>query len=148
MNARPALRGIAEAAESLRDRTSAAELARLTDHATSTITRRDASGLPVAQWPGLDLLQLARIDADLRRAVIAYLEHAPVVSGDSGRVIEDLCAEAECSGALASEIRRPLADGKLTAQEIDGILTRLDSRQRADAALARDLRAQRRGVRP
>ena len=147
MSCHAPLRGVAEAAEAIPDRTSYAEMGRITDHVTSTIARRYAQGIPVVQWPGVDLLRLARIDGDLRRAIIAYLEEAPAVIGDASLVIADLCAEAEASGALATEVRRALADGVLTAREIDSVLERLEERQAADAALARDLRAKRKAAR-
>lgn len=147
MTQSPALRAIAEAAEACRDRLAAAEIGRLTEHATSTITRREASALPVAQWPALDVLRLARVDGDLRKAIIGYLEHQPALVGDPSSVVHDLCVEAQASAALSIEVRQSLADGVLTGREIDLILARIDERRKADETLARDLRAQLRSVR-
>ena len=94
---------VREAAEAARDRRTHADLGRLTDHAHTTWMRR--AGLEALALPAIDILQLARADAELAQAISAYLRGAQLPTSNPASLSQDLIAEVEASARVSCSIR-------------------------------------------
>lgn len=138
---RPALRFLADALEQFRDRVAAAEIGRRLDLPTSSVSR-DRKDKPVAAWSFAEVIELARTDELLARAVREYLDDAhDAPACDPARLADDMGREIQATAELHSTVMRAQADGRVDARERALIRQRLMERQNADAAILRDMDA-------
>ena len=133
------LSDLADAAEAMRDRLSAAAIARMLGHSTSTITRRTG---PVLSWSASEVLALALTDADFGRCVCQAIATAEEQRrGDPAKVASDLIAEVQQSHALHEQIIESLADGRVSPAESAQLRQLILRRHDLDSILLRDLKA-------
>lgn len=130
---------VAEALTDLLTRASHRALAMRLGIAGTTVDRR---GSDIQQWPAGDLLSLAAEDAELRAAVIAWMNGTPAlrIAGEALSAASDATSSMCEAGGLIQELAADLNDGRIDRAEarraiekIDGVTASL-GRLRADCS--------------
>lgn len=142
LSGRPALRFLAAAFEQFQERVAPAEIARRLDLSPSTVSR-DRRDKPIVSWSFGEVIELARSDELLARAVREYLDGACAGASlaDPRRLATDMAEEIKASAELHSAVLVAQADGRIDAREREAIRQKIIDRQNSDAALLRDLEA-------